>query len=162
MPSFTTSEFNTGSAPGWPVHTGHTCVLGGAPYSLLHEQNALHFVSSWTCVSIPIMASKSVCKTDPCQVHNIKKTDNEALMRALKTSRRIRLSRQERLAWRSCATAAFPSMHLQVMHAPSNNGSTAVASRNDIAISKRCHKIQQCRRVEHTRHVFFCLPLGSL
>ena len=32
----TTSSLSTGSVPGWPMHTGHTCVLGAAPYSDLH------------------------------------------------------------------------------------------------------------------------------
>src|SRR5712671_5405251 len=49
--------FNTGRAPGNPRHTGQTLVLGGAPNLVEQPQNALVWVSSWTCTSRPITAS---------------------------------------------------------------------------------------------------------
>lgn len=47
----------TGARTGWPMHTGQMRVLGGAPYSLAQEQNALVAADSCTCVSMPITAS---------------------------------------------------------------------------------------------------------
>lgn len=50
-------EFSTGSAPGSPMHIGHTVELGCEPYTYGHVQNAFVCVESWTWVSIPIMDS---------------------------------------------------------------------------------------------------------
>ena len=41
---------------GWARHTGQTCVLGGAPYSLGQLQKALVRVLSWMWHSMPITA----------------------------------------------------------------------------------------------------------
>ena len=60
IPFFTTAEFNSGSVPGCPMHTGHTLVFGSKPYSYAHRQNAFVFEFNCTCVSIPITASNRV------------------------------------------------------------------------------------------------------
>ena len=49
----------TGSEPGSPMHTGHTCVLGSAPNSVGHPQNILVAVPSSTCTSRPITGSNA-------------------------------------------------------------------------------------------------------
>ena len=38
MAKSTAERFSTGSAPGKPRHTGHTCVFGGAPNAVLQPQ----------------------------------------------------------------------------------------------------------------------------
>jgi hypothetical protein len=40
----TADRFKTGSAPGNPIHTGHTCVFGGAPNAVLQPQKILDAV----------------------------------------------------------------------------------------------------------------------
>ena len=47
----------TGSAPGRPRHTGHTCVLGSAPKVVSHPQNIFEAVPSSTWVSRPMTGS---------------------------------------------------------------------------------------------------------
>lgn len=46
-----------GGRTGWAMQTGQMWVLGSEPYSLAQLQKALVAVASWTCVSIPIVAS---------------------------------------------------------------------------------------------------------
>ncbi len=53
MADSTAAALTTGSAPGMPRHTGHTCVLGSAPNSVGHPQNILVAVPSSTCTSMP-------------------------------------------------------------------------------------------------------------
>src|SRR5699024_4615714 len=48
----------TGSAPGSPMHTGQTWVLGSAPKAVGQPQNILVAVCSSTCTSIPMTGSK--------------------------------------------------------------------------------------------------------
>src|SRR5690349_609373 len=49
----------TGSAPGSPRQTGHTCVLGSAPNSVGQPQNIFVAVSSSTWTSSPMTGSKA-------------------------------------------------------------------------------------------------------
>ena len=44
-------------APGKPVQTGHVWVFGSAPNCVLHPQNSLLTVFSWTWTSSPITIS---------------------------------------------------------------------------------------------------------
>ena len=53
----TTFSFNTGSAPGIAIHTGHTCVFGSAPNSVEQLQNIFVFVESSACISSPMTTS---------------------------------------------------------------------------------------------------------
>src|SRR5436190_23979578 len=53
-------SFGTGSVPGCPRHTSHTCVFGGAPNSFGHPQNILVAVESSTWHSRPMTVSRSV------------------------------------------------------------------------------------------------------
>ena len=55
--SSTASRFNTGSAPGSPMQTGQTLVLGGAPKLVGQPQKILVAVASCTCTSSPITGS---------------------------------------------------------------------------------------------------------
>src|SRR6266446_10241303 len=55
----TAARFSAGSAPGRPRHTGHTCVLGGAPNAVEQEQKILLWVSSCACTSSPMTGSQS-------------------------------------------------------------------------------------------------------
>ncbi len=50
----------TGSAPGRPRHTGHTCVFGAAPKTVEHPQNIFVAVLCSTCTSNPMTGSKAV------------------------------------------------------------------------------------------------------
>ena len=61
----TTSALSTGSVPGWPMHTGHTCELGTAPYADVQPQNALVRVPSCTCTSRPHTVSHSTAACAP-------------------------------------------------------------------------------------------------
>src|SRR5258705_9850133 len=54
----TASPFGIGSGPGNPRHTGHTCVLGGAPNAVEQPQNIFDLVRSCTWVSRPITVSQ--------------------------------------------------------------------------------------------------------
>src|SRR2546425_5364855 len=54
------APFATGSAPGSPRQTGHTCVLGGAPNAVEQPQNILERVRSCTCVSSPMIVSQLI------------------------------------------------------------------------------------------------------
>ena len=58
--SFTASLFMTGSAPGYPRHTGQTFVFGSQPVFNRQLQNIFVFVFSWTCVSSPMVFSNSI------------------------------------------------------------------------------------------------------
>ena len=53
----TPTSLTTGSAPGSPRHTGHTCVLGSAPNAVAHPQNILVAVLSSTWTSSPSTGS---------------------------------------------------------------------------------------------------------
>jgi hypothetical protein len=55
--SSTAFAFRTGSAPGKPRHTGHTCVFGGAPKAVSHPQKIFVRVESCAWISSPITAS---------------------------------------------------------------------------------------------------------
>src|SRR5262245_54222128 len=55
--SSTAARFSTGSAPGSPRHTGHTCVLGGAPNVVLQPQKIFDAVRSWAWISRPMTGS---------------------------------------------------------------------------------------------------------
>src|SRR5271167_2792264 len=55
--SSTACRFNTGSAPGNPIHTGQTFELGSAPKLVGHPQKILVRVASWTWTSSPITGS---------------------------------------------------------------------------------------------------------
>lgn len=46
MASSTARLFKTGSAPGNPRQTGHTCVFGGAPNVVVHPQKIFVVVRS--------------------------------------------------------------------------------------------------------------------
>src|SRR3954466_1870825 len=50
----------TGSAPGSPRQTSHVRVLGGSPKDSSQPQNIFVAVCSWTWISRPMTASKSV------------------------------------------------------------------------------------------------------
>ncbi len=50
-------ERSTGNAPGSPMHTGQTLVLGGAPKLVGHPQKILLAVASCTCTSRPTTGS---------------------------------------------------------------------------------------------------------
>src|SRR5207302_2341978 len=54
------SSFATGNTPGIPRQTGQTFVLGGAPNSLAQPHHIFDLVLSWTWVSSPMTASKSM------------------------------------------------------------------------------------------------------
>lgn len=49
--------FNTGNAPGIPMHTGQTWVLGAAPNAVEHPQKILVLVESSTWTSSPMTVS---------------------------------------------------------------------------------------------------------
>ena len=49
----TATWLSTGSDPGIPRQTGHTCVLGSPPKRLAQLQNILVSVDSSTCTSRP-------------------------------------------------------------------------------------------------------------
>ena len=53
----TAFSLTTGSAPGSPRQTGHTCVLGSAPNSVAQPQNILVAVLSSTWTSRPMTGS---------------------------------------------------------------------------------------------------------
>src|SRR5690242_985246 len=53
----TASRLKTGNAPGNPMHTGQTLVLGGAPKLVGHPQKILLAVASCTCTSRPTTGS---------------------------------------------------------------------------------------------------------
>src|SRR6058998_2584985 len=53
----TASRLSTGNAPGSPMHTGQTLVLGGAPKLVGQPQKILLAVASCTCTSRPITGS---------------------------------------------------------------------------------------------------------
>ena len=53
----TASRLSTGNAPGRPMHTGQTLVLGGAPKLLGQPQKILLAVASCTCTSRPMTGS---------------------------------------------------------------------------------------------------------
>jgi hypothetical protein len=55
--------FSTGSTPGIPRHTGHVCVLGGAPKAVEHAQKIFVFVFSWAWTSSPITGSNCIRDT---------------------------------------------------------------------------------------------------
>ncbi len=57
MADSTAASLSTGSDPGSPRHTGHTCVLGSAPNSLAQPQNILVAVDNSTWTSMPITGS---------------------------------------------------------------------------------------------------------
>src|SRR5947208_15985066 len=57
------SSLATGRTPGKPRQTGQTFVFGGAPNSLAQPHHILDLVLSWTCVSSPMTASYSMCKS---------------------------------------------------------------------------------------------------
>src|SRR5690606_23500937 len=56
----TASRFSTGSVPGSPMHTGHTCVLGSAPNLVLQPHHTFASVSSSAWISSPMTTSYSV------------------------------------------------------------------------------------------------------
>jgi hypothetical protein len=56
----TTFLFRTGNTPGIPRHTGHVCVLGGAPNAVEQAQKIFVSVFSWAWTSSPITASNSI------------------------------------------------------------------------------------------------------
>ena len=56
-PKWTASAFVTGSVPGWPRQTGHTCVFGSSPKESAQPQNIFVRVRSWTWISTPITGS---------------------------------------------------------------------------------------------------------
>ena len=51
------ARFGTGSDPGWPRHTGHVWVFGGAPNSFTQPQNIFVAVESSTWHSRPMTVS---------------------------------------------------------------------------------------------------------
>src|ERR1043166_8336318 len=53
----TASRLSTGNAPGRPMHTGQTLVLGSAPKLVGHPQKILVAVASCTCTSRPTTGS---------------------------------------------------------------------------------------------------------
>src|SRR5438552_19216378 len=53
----TASRLSTGNAPGSPMHTGQTLVLGGAPKLVGQPQKILLAVASCTCTSRPTTGS---------------------------------------------------------------------------------------------------------
>src|SRR5882724_5502051 len=53
----TAVRLRTGRDPGMPRHTGHVCVLGGAPKRVGHPQKIFVFVLSCAWTSRPITAS---------------------------------------------------------------------------------------------------------
>ena len=57
MADSTAFALTTGSAPGRPRHTGHTCVFGSAPNVVAQPQNIFVFVFSSTCTSSPSTGS---------------------------------------------------------------------------------------------------------
>ena len=57
--SSTAWRLSTGKAPGCPVHTGHTWLLGAAPYAAGQLQKSLLRVFNSTCASKQMMVSKS-------------------------------------------------------------------------------------------------------
>src|SRR5712671_1792375 len=59
MAIVTTPRLSAGSAPGSPRHTGHTCVLGGAPNAVEQPQKILLFVRSCAWTSSPMTGSQS-------------------------------------------------------------------------------------------------------
>jgi hypothetical protein len=46
-------SLTTGKAPGKAKQTGHVCVFGSAPNTVLHPQNIFELVLSSTCTSSP-------------------------------------------------------------------------------------------------------------
>src|SRR5699024_3012851 len=54
----TACPLTTGNAPGRPMHTGHTWLLGSAPNAVGQPQNILVAVCSSTCTSMPMTGSK--------------------------------------------------------------------------------------------------------
>src|SRR5712671_2309922 len=59
MAIVTAPPLSAGSAPGSPRHTGHTCVLGGAPNAVEQPQKILLLVRSCAWTSRPITGSQS-------------------------------------------------------------------------------------------------------
>src|SRR5215470_8753984 len=53
----TASRLSTGNAPGSPMHTGQTFVLGGAPKLFGQPQKILLAAASCTCTSKPMTGS---------------------------------------------------------------------------------------------------------
>jgi hypothetical protein len=61
--SATACAFTTGSAPGWPVHTGHTLVFAGAPKSVEQPHHIFVRVASSTWTSRPTTSSQPAGRT---------------------------------------------------------------------------------------------------
>src|SRR3977135_3134043 len=56
----TAVRFRTGSAPGSPRQTAHTCVLGSAPNAVLQPQKIFDAVRSCAWISRPMTGSNSI------------------------------------------------------------------------------------------------------